>query len=486
MNKEKALDFAQKFGVILAGFEDDIDVVRSAVKVNGEAIESASDNLKKSLEIIKIASYDKQYGLFNKFLDKLISDNPELKKDDDFMREIIVYNPYLISVSSDNLKNDPDLPEYCIKYSSDLINEISDEQKKNPYLWQTASLDDKFDLASFIEKLIHKGEFYTKDDNFMRNAILVDVSFIEYASDEVKDDKEVALECVKVLPVLIECLSDRLKADEEVAACALSHAFNGDAYFIFNNLSKDLKKNVSLWQIAAKDKDFDLFEYMGILVKEDPTLLNNVEFMKEATKHNQELLIDASDTVKDNEEIIIPCVNKCGFLLNYASKRLKNNLDVIKSAINGYRGDFERGDYELKDNVIAKMYKNYTDNIKNDIDVAMFAVVSDSNNISYVSDELKNKTDIVKYGAISAINEYFTKAGNPKDKYVSEIINSIASIVKVNNSPSVVQEEEKVNPKFKNRFNDEFTDEQREKIYEDLNEQFSVLDEYSNNNSLLR
>ena len=491
MNRERALSFAQKFGVILAGFDDDENVVKCAVKVNGDAILSASDELKKSLDIIKIASQDGRFDIIN-YLENLVVNNEELKADDSFMKEVIGYNPFLISVASDSIKDNSSIAEYCVKYSSSLLNEVSDRLKKDEYLWQIASIDKNFDLIDFLFKLIKKGEYFTSDDNFMRNAINVEATCLKYASDNIKDDKTVVMRCVQMYPILTNCISLRLRDDKEIASYALLNSRQGEGYYVFGTLSDRLKKDRQLWEIAGRDKDFYIPDYIETLINNDHSLLNNVEFMKDATIYNQELLVDASDTVKDNEEVVIPCVSKFGFLLNYASKRLKNELAVVKAAIKGYKLDIERETYDKEQNLVAKMYKNYIPEIKNDLDVATFAVVSDSNNIKYVSDELRKKTDIVKYGIVSAVKEYFEKSGNPKDEYVSEIVSNVSNIVASNVVNTLSHENARKNHKVKpishvkNAFNDEFSDKERQEIYDNLSEQFNMLDQYSSSRSLLK
>lgn len=488
MNKEKALSFAEKFGVILAGFEDDDEVVKSAVGNNGESIESTSDRLKKDLTIIKLASNDERFDIIN-YLERLVRKNPQLKEDDLFIKEVIYYDPYLLKLASNDIKDNETICEYCVRYLSDLINHVSNRLKKSPLLWKVASEDKNFDLVVFLDKLVNQGESFTLDDEFMRNAISVDASFLNSASNTLRDDKQLAIHCVSLIPTLVECLTDRLKDDYDVAQSALNVS-NGDALFIFNAISDRLKKDPTLWEIANKDKKFNLYNYLGLLTRRDKSLLNNVEFMKNATPFNSALLIEATDTIKDNEEIVTPCVNKFGFLYNYVSKRLKNNKNVVKAAINGYKLDHDRGDYEREDNLVAKMYKNYNEDIRDDLDVSMFAVVSDSNNIKYVNDKIKSSTDIVKFGAISAINEYFEKAGNPEDKYVIDIIKSTANIIRDNINHDLDNKKEEMiksnDSAFKNIFNDNFTDEERNNIYENLNEQFDMLDRYSNNRELVR
>ena len=118
--------------------------------------------------------------------------------------------------------------------------------------------------------------------------------------------------------------------------------------------------------------------------------------------------------------------------------------------------------------------------------------MSDSNNIKYVSDELRKKTDIVKYGIVSAVKEYFEKSGNPKDEYVSEIVSNVSNIVASNVVNTLSHENARKNHKVKpishvkNAFNDEFSDKERQEIYDNLSEQFNMLDQYSSSRSLLK
>ena len=316
MDRERAIDFANAYGVILAGFEDDYEIVSCACGVNAQAILSASKRLQMDAGILKIANKD-----------------------------------------------------------------------------------GRFDLKGFLKSMIEKDDSLTNNNEFMKIALKYNVDLLEYASNELKDNYEVISKCIKEKSETIKFASTRLQ------------------------------RNFNLWKTLHNNMDFDLFDFLETLVNEDKSLLDDNDFMNEALKYNQSLLMKASKEIKNNKDIVIRCVSEFGFLYNYVSEELQYDRDTIYAAMQGYKNDFNRNNYNIKDNVIARLFKKYSDEIKNDYNIASFAVISNSSNIAYVSEELKETTDIIKLGVISSIKEYFEKAGNPKANYVERIKNTISSIL---------------------------------------------------------
>ena len=315
MDRSEALNYANAHGVILAGFDDDYEVVSSACGINAQAILSASKRLKTNSGIIKIASKD---GRFN--------------------------------------------------------------------------------LRNFLKTMIDEDNTLCKNDKFMKCALLYNESLLELASDEVKDDYDVVLGCIKKDPNTIKFASKRLQRD------------------------------FTLLKILDEDTDFDLYDFLDYLVTDDKSLLDDYDFMNEALKYNQSLLMNASEAIRGDKDIVIRCVSEFGFLFNYATLELQYDRDVIYAAIQGYKNDYKNKNYSVSKNVIAKLFKNYSDEVKDDYNIAAFAVISNSNNIRCVSTNLKETTNIIKLGLISSIKEYFEKSGNPKAEYIEEVINTVNDI----------------------------------------------------------
>lgn len=314
MDRNEALNYANAHGVILAGFDDDYEVVSSACGINAQAILSASKRLKKNSGILKIVSKD---GRFN--------------------------------------------------------------------------------LRSFLVSLIEEDDSLCSDDKFMRCAISYNEALLEKASESVKDDYDVVLGCIKKDPTTIKSASKRLQRD------------------------------FSLWKILDEDYEF-LFDFLDYLVNDDKSLLDDIDFMSEAIKYNQSLLMKASETIRKDKDIVIRCVSEFGFLLNFASEELKYDKDVIYAAIQGYRNDYKNKNYSVSKNVIAKLFGKYSEEIRDEYNIATFAVISNSENIRYVTTNLKETTNIVKLGLLSSIKEYFEKSGNPKSDYIEKVINIVNDI----------------------------------------------------------
>ena len=142
--------------------------------------------------------------------------------------------------------------------------------------------------------------------------------YLQYASDLLKDDEEVAMIAVSVDGEALNFVSDRLKGVEKVVLASLGNGW------IFP-LAADELRNSRDFVIKAIEKNWEVFEYLNDEHKAD------YEIICKAIKQNGHAFEFAADSYKNDKKILIEFleIDKKTFL--YASEDLKCDKDVLNS-----------------------------------------------------------------------------------------------------------------------------------------------------------
>ncbi len=138
-----------------------------------------------------------------------------------------------------------------------------------------------------------------------------------------------------------------------------------------------------VWQ-AVKEKGLGYYENI------DPKYFDNKEFILEAIKNEKETDISiqyASKRLKDDKDVVLAAVNKKDIhALQYASKRLKDDKDVILAAVTK--------------NGVALSYASKR--LKDDYDVVLRAIARDPSLIKYASIRIQSQySNTIKIGSVS-------------------------------------------------------------------------------------
>jgi len=114
-------------------------------------------------------------------------------------------------------------------------------------------------------------------------------------------------------------------------------------------------------------------------------------------------LKNASDTLKNDKDIVLEAIKNNGYSLEYASDRLKNDREIVLEAIKTdfwalkYASDTLKNDKEI----VLEAIKNgnslqYASNtLKNDKEIVLEAIKNNGYFLEYASDTLKNDREIV-------------------------------------------------------------------------------------------
>ena len=139
---------------------------------------------------------------------------------------------------------------------------------------------------------------------------------LDFASFEMRDDKDVVLEAVSKNRYALFYASERLRDDKEVVLEAVRYNENALDY-----ASERLKDDKDVVLGAVKDFGNALF-YASERLKDDK------EVVLEAVQRHGYALKFVSKRLKDDKEVVLQAVKKYGNVLGYASMRLQLSLHL--------------------------------------------------------------------------------------------------------------------------------------------------------------
>ena len=222
---------------------------------------------------------------------------------------------------SDELKNDREVVLAAVKQNGMALEYASDELKKDKEIVKAAII-----AYNFPEKESLKDEVKRFREN--HKSVILGSS---YHSESV-----------------LEFVSDELKDDYEIAKCV---AENDPYSFYF--LGPEMRKNKELAWLAFENTDFsrdpcsclpsevlDDEEFVLKAVEKEPFVFNEISSRLKGNKEialtaikNGLSLKDVSDELKNDREVVLAAVRNYGDALKYASDELKNDLLVVLNAI---------------------------------------------------------------------------------------------------------------------------------------------------------
>ena len=209
---------------------------------------------------------------------------------------------------------------------------------------------------------------------YMLYTLKNDFNLLKYASETLKNDKEVALAAVKKDGYAIIYLPEELKKDKEIVLEAI-------------------KSNGKTFKYASEE------------------LRNDRKFVLKAVKEDGEALMYASEALKNDKKIVLAAVNENGYALGEASEELRNNkLFLLKAIMINGESLFCTTEEPIDNEVIlfiayaSTIINTIRKDIMNIIKKSIKATLNIFNISSFMTkkyklynSELDNKKDIKKY-----------------------------------------------------------------------------------------
>ena len=178
--------------------------------------------------------------------------------------------------------------------------------------------------------------------------VLVDFSddalyaILQYASPEIKGDRDIVLDIVQKYGYALKWASQELCEDPDVVLAAVQQ--NG---MVLDYASSELRGNQEIVLAAVTEYGYSL-EYAS------PELQIDREIVLAAVKTNGGALKFASRELREDLEVVLSAVQNNGLALQYASEELRGDQDIVLAAVTNfgvwplrYASPELRGDSEL-------------------------------------------------------------------------------------------------------------------------------------------
>ena len=221
---------------------------------------------------------------------------------------------------------------------------------------------------------------WLESNEFMMQTLTKYGPLLQFASDKLKDDKEIVLVAVTNDGSALEYASTKLKDDKEIVRFAIL-------------------KSHHLYETA----DERVIKYASKELQQDKDLKALYEILTEV-KDNGLNLKNASDEFIDNKDVVLAAVKQNGLALEFASKKLQADKEVVKVAICSNPEAIEFASSELQNDkkflldVLAKngwVLEYLSDEFKKDKEIVLVAVAKDGQALRYAPDKLKDDKEIV-------------------------------------------------------------------------------------------
>lgn len=203
----------------------------------------------------------------------------------------------------------PDLADFIWR-DRELLKMLCEQYGETTYNCVPLDLQDDKDVIKYALKDImeNSNDVYDSKENIMK-----------HISDDNSNDKEIMTLAVQGTPELIEYASENLKDDKELVinainSCPIEDCINDGLGIRF--ISERLKNDKDIILSAVKKDGLEL-EY-------------------------------SSPDLKDDKEVVLAAVNECGGSLEYASDRLKDDEEVVLAALKNTLDDFDLISERLK------------------------------------------------------------------------------------------------------------------------------------------
>ncbi|KAL9653717.1 hypothetical protein ABK040_014663 [Willaertia magna] len=366
-NKDIVVKYISSFPSIYYALEGDLkldrEIIIKALKADGNVFKDVPNHLKNDIELcwtaftqLKIISLPLQkYKNINELALEIVTKDGKLlsylsnqcKNDKNIVMTAIEQNAESVGYCSYRLRNDYDVILTAVKRNGNLLSHASNflknvksiaidavTENSKAIINVSNRLKDDIDIAKLatkkdIEMLQHVSLRLRNNKEFILNLIERDVNAFKYASEFLKNDKEIVYTCLKKLN-LISLPIDAFGSAKEIILYILQRDTNINAYSTYMPyIGKILRQDRDIVKYLIPKGIIYLSNYPWMRVDEELIL----EIVSENNK-DLNYLNYISPILKDKKCFMIKLVKINGNALSYASEDLKNDKEVVWTALN--------------------------------------------------------------------------------------------------------------------------------------------------------
>ena len=285
------------------------EVVLAAVKQNYNALEYASGEIKSNPEFMLEAL--KQYYRVLQYA------SGDLKSDFAFMLEAVKQNGFTLEYASEELRSNPEIVMEAVKHDYHILQYASKELRSNP--------------------------------TFMLKAVKKDYHALQYAGEELKSNPEIIMEAVKQNGLALQYASDELKSNPEIVMRAVKQN-----YYALIFASQELKNNPEVVMTAVQSFNNLLDEYRKDSQTDFNQLRNEIEDCGTPLRC-------ASDELRKNPEFMLEAIKVCEYVMIDADPTLKQDKKFVLKAIqvnpDVYLGEEWKDDVDIRNAIVQEKEK---------------------------------------------------------------------------------------------------------------------------------
>ena len=300
--------------------------------------------------------------------------------------------------ASERIKNDSSLFIKWIKESESLhclnFAEFSIQTNQEIQNLIKDYLETNWDLVKYCHPSMRD------DITIMKKAIADNGLNLEFASDELKKNKDFLLSAVEENQDAVKFIPSNF-LESEIFVKDLIEKVNSVTNTIFELIPEKLKKNKSiLIKIAQK------IQYLGQKL-EGYFDKNDLQFFSEVVKKNGDFIYFASEKLRDDEELVKVAIKFGDCSLSNISERLRNDPEMVIWAIENNRpallssaGEIAKDDFDVIKTAVCRQGSALdwaSERLRDDNEIVKLAVDEDPYALKYASERIRNdKTFVLK------------------------------------------------------------------------------------------
>ena len=245
---------------------------------------------------------------------------------------------------------------------------------------------------------------YANDREVIIKAINLDGTYISYASDSLKADKEIVMLAVKNNGNAFNDINEKFWSDTDVIFAARNTEI-GPGMDSMELIDEQLFSDVNFVRklLNSVDDSTHDYEIIEILERAGSEVTSNKELMLSAISSNYESYQYLDESLKSDKQFFIEAEKLCGYLLQYADKDLQSDRNVVAIAVerNGielkYAADKFKSDREMVLKAVKTqpfILEDVDEKFRSDFEIAKLAVTSHGHAIKLLSEDLQSNQEI--------------------------------------------------------------------------------------------
>ena len=317
--------------------KSDKEVALAALKQNGRAFEFVSDDLKSDKEIVLNTVHS--YGGALEYVSK------ELQGDKEIVIAAVTggyWDGQALEFAAKELKGDKEVVLAAVRSGGEALAYSSKnlQKDKEVVLEAVKNISKYYKGGTFhIEELFNESinKQFLKDKDIMLAAVNTDGNSLQFASQTLRSDREIALaafnnlkaELSSVHKYGLKVIDKKFLNDSELMLSALKHA-KGDHSQFYPLISENLKADKEFMTQAIYINGNSI-QYASEKVLEE--LKSDREIILAAVKESVYNLEYASEELRGDKEIVTIAIMGEGCCLKYASEELKGNREIVLAGV---------------------------------------------------------------------------------------------------------------------------------------------------------